>query len=305
MKPLQPGTQTERTYILPTLNGIAFVLGAMGVIGLGIASNQSILIFLGICLLVFFIVGMFQTNQNMKHLSIGPIRIPPAPLGTEALITISAENVGKQAIFALGAEVKILSAPIRAYIAALPQRTPGAFRFVFPTRQRGKFPLNSVRLYTVFPVGLFYAWKFVPVQQDCIIYPQPLGGIPLPPLTVFQEGDERSGGFYGEDFSGHRPYQPGDSQKRVDWKARARGLPLLLKQFEHASEAVHVLNWDALHPLLPEARLSQLTAWVLACHAAQTPYILLLPGVSPSHSNHSNAYYTSLSLLATYPGHAE
>ena len=42
----------------------------------------------------------------------------------------------------------------------------------------------------------------------------------------------------GDDFAGVRAYVPGESQRHIDWRAVARGQPLMTKQFAAEAEGV-------------------------------------------------------------------
>ena len=67
-----------------------------------------------------------------------------------------------------------------------------------------------------------------------------------------------------------REYQRGDPLQRVAWKAVARGAGWYTKQFEGGGGGGPLdLDWAELPPALDaEARLSRLTAWVLAAERA-------------------------------------
>jgi uncharacterized protein (DUF58 family) len=81
------------------------------------------------------------------------------------------------------------------------------------------------------------------------------------------------------DFAGLRPFQPGDSLRRIAWKAYARGQGLHTKQYAGTDVVSHLFDWDSLPSLGTEARLSQLCRWVLDAHARGEAYGLKLPGI--------------------------
>jgi uncharacterized protein (DUF58 family) len=82
----------------------------------------------------------------------------------------------------------------------------------------------------------------------------------------------------GDDFSGMRPYIHGESQRHIDWRAVARGQPLITKQFTTEEEGVVHLDFSVLRLTDVEERLSQLTLWVIEAERARRPYGLRLPG---------------------------
>jgi uncharacterized protein (DUF58 family) len=93
-----------------------------------------------------------------------------------------------------------------------------------------------------------------------------------------------------DDFAGLRAYHPGDSPRRIAWKADAREQGLLSKLFTGHADAHIWLDYDQLPASLGvEERLSRLTRWVLDADAARIPYGLRLaptviePGNGTAH----------------------
>ena len=79
----------------------------------------------------------------------------------------------------------------------------------------------------------------------------------------------------------------GESQRHIDWRAVARGQPLMTKQFTAESETVVYLDFSPLHFADMEESLSQLALWVIEAERAQRPYGLRLPAteIPPSLGN--------------------
>jgi uncharacterized protein (DUF58 family) len=65
--------------------------------------------------------------------------------------------------------------------------------------------------------------------------------------------------------------------RHVLWRAYAKGLPLLSKQFVELQTQSHWLRWDDLTGER-EHRLSVLCYWVLELHRKGEPFGLQLPG---------------------------
>ncbi len=138
-------------------------------------------------------------------------------------------------------------------------------------------------LTSIYPLGFIRFLKRFASSQSYIVYPKPAGAVKLPssfvrradsrPLTDFGEGD---------DFAGVRDYVPGESQRHIDWKAVARGQPLVTKQFTAEAEGVVYLDFSALHFAGVEERLSQLALWVIEAERAGRPYGLRIPGIEIS-----------------------
>jgi uncharacterized protein (DUF58 family) len=98
-------------------------------------------------------------------------------------------------------------------------------------------------------------------------------------------GEVTPAGAGDEDFAGLKAYQPGDSPRRIAWKASLRGETFLTKQFAGQATEELWLDWDHLPAHLDlEARLSRLTGWVLQADRGGVRYGLRLPArrIAPS-----------------------
>ena len=105
------------------------------------------------------------------------------------------------------------------------------------------------------------------------------------------------------DLAGLREFQRGDPPQRVAWKAVARGMGWFSKEFDGAGGGGPLaLRWDALPQALPvEARLSRLTAWVLAAERSARPFSLALPGTYLPARQGRDHRREALTALAEFP----
>jgi len=138
--------------------------------------------------------------------------------------------------------------------------------------------LPRIRLSTRFPFGLWEAWSYIRPDLSTLVYPSPESDAPaLPPVGT---GHDESSGITagGDEFSGVRPYQPGDPQKMIAWRLAARSDELSVKFFESTGSGDVWLDFDLLPPHLDvEQHLSRLARWVLMAEAAGLSYGLRLP----------------------------
>jgi uncharacterized protein (DUF58 family) len=93
---------------------------------------------------------------------------------------------------------------------------------------------------------------------------------------------------------------------RIAWKAAARGAGWYTKEFEGTGgRATLEFDWSELPPTLGlEARLSRLTAWILAAEREGRAFALTLPGVElPAGlgAMHRRAALTALALFQIHP----
>jgi uncharacterized protein (DUF58 family) len=140
-------------------------------------------------------------------------------------------------------------------------------------------PLARYTVATRHPLGLFRAWAVVHGDKCAIAWPAPAARGRTPPGVETDTGGAQDRAQGEHDFAGLRPFQPGDSLRRIAWKAYARGQGLLTKQYAGTDVVSHVFDWEALPALGTEARLAQLCRWVLDAHERGEAYGLRLPGV--------------------------
>jgi len=151
-------------------------------------------------------------------------------------------------------------------------------RFTAPTR--GQHLVGKLRLNSAYPLGILRATKLISTSQTYLVYPKPEGECPFPEsFTSTQPVRPDADTGEGDEFAGVRLYLPGESQRHVDWKAVARGQPMLTKKYQREVGGALSLDFDKVPGNDPESRLRQLTQWVLAAERGQRSYGLRLPGV--------------------------
>jgi uncharacterized protein (DUF58 family) len=138
------------------------------------------------------------------------------------------------------------------------------------------------------------------------VYPKPSPrGLPPPPLET-DTGGAQDATRGDEDFAGLRAFHPGDSPRRIAWKAYAREQGLYVKDYAGTAVTSHSFDWDALTGLGAEARLSQLCRWIEDAHAAGRAFGLRLPGVEIAPNvgpGHRQRCLTALALFDEQAAH--
>lgn len=145
-----------------------------------------------------------------------------------------------------------------------------------PPLSRGLHRLDRIQVRTRWPYGLLEVRSDQEAQGSLLVYPKP-GGTHLDARAVGGDGlDAGNGRLPGDDFVGHRRYQPGDPRSRIDWRAVARGRPLMVKRFAGGAGSCWLDYAEASGGV--EARLSQLARWILDADQLGWRYGLRLPG---------------------------
>lgn len=126
---------------------------------------------------------------------------------------------------------------------------------------------RSLLLQSHFPLGLVTARRIVQLPTQTQELPEPAGSLPLPePLngdltTAARAAGLSQGSAGGDDFAGLRLWQPGESRRRIAWRNVAKGLPLMVKQWQQPSNPQISLQWDQTRGE-DAARVAQLRAWM-------------------------------------------
>ena len=265
----------RRVFILPTQHGLVFAMVLLTMIVGSINYTLGLGFILAFLLVALGVNAMIYTFRNLAHLKVTRGRAQPVFAGSDAFFAVHIENGGRSGRHAIGLtqnREQAIFVDVQAHAT-----TPALLGI--PAPRRGILRPGRLTLFTRYPLGLYYAWAYLELDMQCIVYPQPATpGLPLPAAaTSSGAGAERGSGQ--EDFSGLRQYHAGDSPRHVAWKAAARDQGLLTKQFSGRAESELWLDWVQLPPQFDaEVRLSHLARWVLDAHAAGLAYGMRLPG---------------------------
>jgi uncharacterized protein (DUF58 family) len=293
-----------RIYILPSRGGMLLGLTVLLMLLGCINYNLGLGYILTFLLAGVALVSLLHTFRNLAQLEIRAGRVEPVFAGTDAVFPLLIENPTPLARTALAMQ------PVDALAAAAPvswcdPQPLGTARcdVHIVAHQRGRLRMPRVRVWTTFPLGLFYAWSYLDLDMSCIVYPAPEAGlVPLPsPRSGAGEGLQSGRGQ--DDFAGLRRYTAGDSLRHVAWKPVARGQPLMTKQFTGLEAGELWLRWaDLPGELRLEARLSRITRWVVDAARQDVRYGLDLPGITVAPDRGVAHEEHCLTTLALYRG---
>lgn len=287
----------RRTYILPTWLGFGFGLLIFAMLLAAMNYNNSMGFALTFLLTALGLVTMHWCHQNMTGLVVRGVRVEPVFAGSPPVLELALENPSANYRY----DLVVACQAREATPVDLPPGATVAVRLKLPPTRRGRLRIRSVGITTRFPFGLFRCWVWLYPVVSGIVYPQvaPRGDQPPPDVTA--GGDASDDKLGDEDFVGLRNFRPGDSPRRVAWKAVARGGDLLVKQFAGADVAPRWLAWADVPERELEQRLSRLCRWVVDAHARGQAYGLRLPGIEHAPAVGGRHRHRCLSALATYP----
>jgi uncharacterized protein (DUF58 family) len=289
----------KRVFILPSRHGAVFVCALFLMLTGSINYDLSLGFVLTFLLAAVGINAILYTFRNLARMRIAAGRVQPVFAGNKAEFGLVFDNPGAVPRYSIG----IARDRQSVVYTDLPPRQSTTVKVTVPALRRGLLRPGRVKVFTVYPLGLCYAWAYVDLDVKCLVYPRPETARAPLPLPAPSPGSGMAHGGGQEDFAGLRSFRPGDPPRHVAWKAVARGQELLTKQFSGRSDAELWLDWNALPPALGvEARLSRLTRWVLDAHSAGLSFGLRVPGTTLAPAPGEAQRDRCLEALALYPG---
>jgi uncharacterized protein (DUF58 family) len=264
---------TRRLYILPTRAGFAFAALLFVMLVAGLNYSNSLALFMTFLLAGFALIAMHLCHRNLAGTRVVGIGTHNGFVGEHGRVVLTLENSADHARFAIGVDALDVETAIVDIAAAATARAELAIAL----EQRGRVAMRRLRLTTTFPFGLFRAWTWVYVPVEVLAWPAPRGRREPPheaatggtATAVHRAGDE--------EWAGLREFRSGDSPRQVAWGAYARGRGLLVKTYESPAAHHRMFDLNAI-PGEIEARLEQLSAWVVGAEARGERYGVQLGG---------------------------
>lgn len=267
----------DRVYILPTRHGYLLV-AVLLVMLLGAINYSNNMAFL----LTFLVVGighnaMWYTHRNLLGLKVTLLPLEPVFAGQHARLRLRLEDDLGRPREAIQLTVSDTTSRFGA-IAAMEQ---GQLEVSLGTVERGIYRLPRQRLATRYPLGLLEAWTWLSLDGELVVYPQPADqhGNPAPASGQSSADSVDTAKGQDNDPDQVRDYRPGDSPRKMLWKAVARTGRLIVREDSTRSVNSDWLDWDDVPGQDVEARLALLCRWLIDRQTAQQPYGLRMPGI--------------------------
>ena len=277
---------------------LLFVFGAMWYAA---SSQNSAAIYLLLFLLAsIFLVSIPNTLANLSGVNVRIESAKPTFAGDEVCFPIEITNTSRTTRYGIEAVLPDED-KTRERVDCIPRKSAARLTLRFPTHHRGEHKIGKLDLTSCYPLGFVRASKRFVSNHTYLVYPKPSGSSQLPPnQSRFADSRVQQGIGHGDDFAGLRDYVPGESQRHIDWKAVARGRPLMTKEFAPETMGAVSLDFFELRLVNVEEKLSQLTLWVIEAERARQPYSLRLPGVEISPAVGQMHFHRCLRALSLF-----
>lgn len=224
------------------------------------------------------LMSYIYARANLRGLDVQVGAVPVRHAGVEALPVELRASTGHPPC---GVEVFLVGSGKPVFVEQVPAGRPVHLQLRLPSEGGTSAKLLFRSSY---PLGLLQAQRVVEVELERPAVPPASGHLPLPaPTSAVAAGENRGSSpgkisREGDDFAGVREWHPGDSPRHVDWRAVARGRPLMVKTWALQTGECIAMDWDDLP--LPEAeRPGQLVRWIQMCEQQGLAYSLKVPGV--------------------------
>jgi uncharacterized protein (DUF58 family) len=276
---------------MPNRFGFIFFLVFLLMLLVGGTYQNNLVFMMAFILLALGLVTIIQTARNIRDLELVFLEVESDFAEKKSLARIVVRNNGKDPVYNIKVGVENLKKRrffkpdlYSGVIEQIPPQSLVQIEITYPlVKAWGRYGIDRVDLTTSYPYGLFKTWIVGKKAAEFFVYPQPSGQQELP--------STRS--LIGEDFSGHRPFSPGDSFSRVDWKLVARGRGLNTKEYNSANEEKITFEMSDLK----QQSIEQAVQWVTLCQENRIEYSLKTEDRTIGFGNSSSHYHDVLKTL--------
>lgn len=296
--PIKPKVTLNQNniYIIPTVEGMAFLLLLLVLLLTAINYQNSLIYLLTFFLGALFVLSILLCFNNLKGLSFSAKGGAMVQSGEDAAFLLSVRAQRDHSDIAAGlvdSESQTLL-PLRANAQSC--------TLLLKTNQRGRKKLDRVRVETRYPFGLIVAWTWLRLDASVLVYPNPVE--PVEPLYSGRDGDEtgkHSSTVPGhEEFSGLKNYVQGEPLNRISWKHYASKEVMVSKEFAAQSADTRWLDFNDYDGADTELRLSYLCFEAQRRASGGLPFGLKLPGNQVELGVGRHHLETCLEALALY-----
>jgi hypothetical protein len=268
------------TRLRPTWRGVWVAVVALALLGVEFATGDEalllVVVVVGLPWLVAPVVVLRRARRAVGaelHVIVAP---PLVPVGAPSGLLVQLVHAAGVALPPLGLERpsehwSVGAAPAPLPTGPAPSRrglAPDAARLIrwdrtgsdghgsstvpLPTRRRGVFTIGPLRLWAHDPFALFGLPVATARPALLVVHPVAVFGLTPPAVRPGTSGSAQfsdgPAGVHTDDpggeWSGLRPYEPGDRLHLLSWQAEARSGALLVHDFRPDSEEVLTIVFD-------------------------------------------------------------
>ncbi|MEJ2043177.1 MAG: DUF58 domain-containing protein [Reinekea sp.] len=276
--PLQESVTLDhsRIVIVPTRQGLMLLIIAISVLLLAINFESALNYALTFWLIAMLWVAVYMTYGNLSGLKIsalGGTLVQTGDIAEVRLRLSSAKETNRGTLEAIHSEwgaiqvnmtgsEAVITLPLMAY-------------------NRGPIRPPRFRLESRFPFGLVVAWSHLLIDSKAWAYPEPIQ-TPRRGDTGDSEDDKQHIDDHfikqgSEDFHSIKPYQPGDSIRRLHWPGFSRD-QIMVKTFSDYQASDEWIEWSQFD-VADELKLSAIAYYSQEYFQDSKPFGVRMPDV--------------------------
>ena len=210
-------------------HGAALTGGALALMASGLFAADGLLLLMGFCGFLYLILAYLLAFWGLRSLEVS-VHLPQrvrAGKPFELELTLTNRRVW---LDSFNTEVVVVFPDHTSFKAVSPWTAAGSASRILESvvlPKRGYGDSLEIRLATTFPLGLFQVKRSWRISHLLTVTPRPIHPIELSSDGSLHDSQPRSGVTTGQSFGeprGIRPWQAGDSARRIHWPASARSL---------------------------------------------------------------------------------
>lgn len=289
--------QTRRIYILPTRAGLIFAVIAFVMLLGAMNYNNNLGFALTFLLVAVSIVSIHHCHHNLAQLSLSALGAEPVFAGDSWQFRFRLQNERPEQRW----QIRLSwDGNPREYCVDLDGRATAIVELPITAPGRGLHLVPRLRVATCYPLGLFESWSWLNFDLQGLAYPRPAARADgLPAGDAAQAGPNATG---DDDYTGMRQWRPGDSPRRIAWKALARTGQKLVHEYRGGNGAPVWIDWDSEPGDDNEARIARLARRVLDAAATGAEFGLRVPTLVVSPEQGPDQRHRCLRALALLNG---
>jgi uncharacterized protein (DUF58 family) len=286
----------QRIFILPTRNGLGFVVLITILLLIAFVYNNNLIYILAFLLASVFFVTIIHSFKSLAGLSIKKGKSNAVFAGEAAPFNVHLENSGDNQHLSLQVNLSGEN-PVQTHLTTSNNAHVTLYAL---TNKRGWFQCGTITVSSNFPLGLFRAWSPINFDYRTLVYPKPAElETPFPDNSSISTGSgipKKN----REDFFGLTRYQPGHSLRQIHWKALAKGQGLHSKEYMSQQNSELWLDYQYTPGRDLEERLSQLCRWLIDAEKYGFHYGLKISGIKKKPASGMKHLQDCLEALALF-----
>lgn len=287
----------KRLFILPTMQGLAFLLLIAVLLLVAINYENNLVYALSFFLFSLLVTTLHFTFFNLHGLALSISNQPSGFAGSIIHFDILLSNIKKQAFHKV--EIGFRNQPYESVDILKDQ--PTQVKLPLRAMERGWLQPEPIIVKTTFPLGLVKCWSVLYFANKAIVYPKPQFLTEWPGQASDSEKETQTQPKSGDDeLIGFRGYVAGDSPKLIHWPSLAKNKTLSTKQYARFLQEDHFADWSSLEHETIEAKLSLLTGWICDLNKQNKRFGLKLPTKTYPIDQGNQYYHHLLKSLALY-----